>query len=37
MKVIFLSKFSKDIDKIKLQAVKDDIIATIAEVENATK
>ena len=37
MKVIFLSKFSKDIDKIKLQAVKDDIIATITEVENATK
>lgn len=37
MKVIFLSKFSKDIDKIKLQAVKDDIIATITEVENAKK
>lgn len=35
MNTEFLKQFEKDIDKLSLQSVKEDIIATIENVENA--
>jgi mRNA interferase RelE/StbE len=35
MKTVFLSEFGRDIAKIRLQAVKDDIAAIIEQVETA--
>ncbi|MFN4147618.1 MAG: type II toxin-antitoxin system RelE family toxin [Runella sp.] len=35
MKVTFLAKFSKDLDKIAIQFVKDDILTAIENVEQA--
>ncbi len=37
MKVEYLAKFSKDLDKIKLQATKNAILNVINEVHEATK
>lgn len=35
MKIIFLSHFSKDIDKLRLQKIKADVLFVIKHVENA--
>lgn len=37
MKVEFLAKFSKDLDRLTLQEVKDDVLTTIENVEQARK